>query len=139
MSDALCIHIWVWVWVCSTPAEEQYRGDGIISRAVGYGMHAIRVDGNDVAAVYAATKAAREYATAHSKPVMIEAMTYRVGHHSTSDDSTAYRSSEEINYWKEKHNPVARLRGFLELNGWWDDNKEKQSRAEERIAVLKVC
>mmetsp|Transcript_100521 Transcript_100521/g.287909 ORF Transcript_100521/g.287909 Transcript_100521/m.287909 type:complete len:173 (+) Transcript_100521:1133-1651(+) len=75
-------------YAISTPTHEQYRGDGIASRAVGYGMHAIRVDGNDMAAVYAATKAARELAISNSCPVLIEAMTYRVGHHSTSDDSS---------------------------------------------------
>ena len=56
----------------------------------------IRVDGNDVLAVYNATKAAREIAASENKPVLIEAMTYRIGHHSTSDDSSAYRSVDEV-------------------------------------------
>jgi 2-oxoisovalerate dehydrogenase E1 component alpha subunit len=68
----------------------QYRGDGIVSRAPGYGMHAIRVDGNDALAVFAATQEARAIALRDSRPVLIEAMTYRVGHHSTSDDWSRY-------------------------------------------------
>ena len=56
----------------------------------------IRVDGNDVLAVYNATRAAREIAASENKPVLIEAMTYRIGHHSTSDDSSAYRSVDEV-------------------------------------------
>jgi len=73
----------------STSVHEQYR-DGVIGRALGYGMAAIRVDGNDLFAVHSATKSAREYAVQSSHPVMIEAMTYRQGHHSTSDDFTRF-------------------------------------------------
>ena len=76
--------------------SEQYRGDGIAVRGPAYGMSTIRVDGNDVLAVYNATKAAREIAASENKPVLIEAMTYRIGHHSTSDDSSAYRSVDEV-------------------------------------------
>jgi 2-oxoisovalerate dehydrogenase E1 component alpha subunit len=61
----------------STPAAEQYAGDGIASRGVGYGMDTIRVDGNDVLAVYTAIKEARRRAIANSKPVLVEAMSYR--------------------------------------------------------------
>ena len=69
---------------------------GIAVRGPAYGMTTIRVDGNDVLAVYNATKAAREIAASENKPVLIEAMTYRIGHHSTSDDSSAYRSVDEV-------------------------------------------
>lgn len=70
------------------------------ARGPGYGICTIRVDGNDLFAVYNATKAARAIATKESRPVLIEAMTYRLGHHSTSDDSTAYRSVDEMNSWE---------------------------------------
>ena len=76
--------------------SEQYRGDGIAVRGPAYGMSTIRVDGNDVLAVYNAVKEAREMAITENKPVLIEAMTYRIGHHSTSDDSSAYRSVDEV-------------------------------------------
>ena len=65
----------------STPVEDQYRGDGIVSRGPGYGMASVRVDGNDIFAVHLATKRAREIAAAEHRPVLIEAMTYRQGHH----------------------------------------------------------
>lgn len=64
-------------YAISTPTSEQFRGDGVASRAAGYGMPAIRVDGNDVFAVYDATRAAREYVINNSKPILLEAMTYR--------------------------------------------------------------
>ena len=62
-----------------------------IGRGPAYGMATIRIDGNDVFAVYNATQKAREICIKQSRPVLIEAMTYRIGHHSTSDDSSAYR------------------------------------------------
>lgn len=68
-------------YAISTPTKEQFAGDGVISRASGYGMAAIRVDGNDVFAVNAAVREAREYAIENSAPVLIEAMSYRQGHH----------------------------------------------------------
>lgn len=81
-------------YAISTPAHEQFRGDGIASRGHGYGMKAFRVDGNDILAVYNATKMARELAVKNNEPILIEAITYRVGHHSTSDDSSAYRAKQ---------------------------------------------
>lgn len=124
----------------STPVAEQYRGDGIAARGIAYGMHTIRVDGNDIWAVYEATKRAREIAVgadgSGTKPVLVEAMTYRESHHSTSDDSTRYRSTEEIEAWRTNANPIKRLRLFMEQRGWWDQASEDALRAEERKAVL---
>lgn len=80
----------------STSVADQYRGDGIASRAPGYGMHAIRVDGNDALAMFAATAEARRICLSLKKPVLMEAMTYRLGHHSTSDDWSRYRSTNEV-------------------------------------------
>lgn len=125
----------------STPVAEQYRGDGIAARGVAYGMHVMRVDGNDVLAVRAAMTRARAIAagedgTGQTKPVLLEAMTYREGHHSTSDDSTRYRSPDEIKVWREKSNPVTRFRRFLEARGWWDAAQDEALAAEERKGVL---
>lgn len=122
----------------STPSSEQYRGDGIVSRAAGYGMHSVRVDGNDLFAVYETTKAAREFAIANSKPVLVEAMSYRGGHHSTSDDSTRYRPLSEISQWKEENNPITRFRLYLEREGLWDGEKEAQLKLQCRKDVLKA-
>jgi 2-oxoisovalerate dehydrogenase E1 component alpha subunit len=128
-------------YAISTPVKEQYAGDGIAARGLAYGMHTIRVDGNDVWAVHAATAAARDIASGADgsgvcKPVLLEAMSYREGHHSTSDDSTRYRTVEEIKSWREQSNPVRRLRAFLEAKGWWDGDKEEALFGSERRAVL---
>lgn len=113
-------------YAISTNINEQYRGDGIVSRAAGYGMKSIRVDGNDIFAVHQATAAAKRIALENSSPVLIEAMSYRVGHHSTSDDSTKYRSSEEIQYWQELC-PIERLKRFMLLNSSIEVNSENAS------------
>ena len=70
---------------------DQYAGDGILPRGIAYGMPSVRIDGNDTLAVVQATREARRIIQEEDTPVLIEAMTYRVGHHSTSDDSTRYR------------------------------------------------
>ena len=122
----------------STPTEEQYRGDGIASRGIGYGMATIRVDGNDIWAVRNATMAAREHCLSKMKPVLVEAMTYRVGHHSTSDDSSAYRSREEVTEWSKRDNPINRLRHYMELKGWWDEKKDLAFREEIRAQIMRA-
>jgi len=121
----------------STPALEQYKGDGIASRGIGYGIDTIRVDGNDLLAVYVATKQAREIAVKQKKPVLIEALTYRISHHSTSDDSTAYRSKKEVDDWKSRDNPVTRFRKYLESKSWWSQKNEDAWKKETRSHVLK--
>ncbi|KAJ3027220.1 UNVERIFIED_CONTAM: hypothetical protein HDU68_004223 [Siphonaria sp. JEL0065] len=125
-------------YAISTPAREQYRGDGIASRGHGYGIHTIRVDGNDVLAVYAATKEARRIAVQEQKPVLIEALTYRVSHHSTSDDSSAYRSKKEVSDWTSQDNPINRFRKYLESKDLWSDAQEQQVRKEARAEILKA-
>ncbi|XP_066280265.1 2-oxoisovalerate dehydrogenase subunit alpha, mitochondrial-like [Branchiostoma lanceolatum] len=124
-------------YAISTPTSEQYRGDGIASRAAGYGISTIRVDGNDVFAVYNATKAAREICIKESKPVLIEAMTYRIGDHSTSDDSTTYRTSEEVHQFQQD-SPITRLNTYLVKNGLWDPDKETTYREEAKSKVLEA-
>ena len=99
----------------STPVRDQFRGDGIASRGAGYGIPVIRVDGNDVWAVYEATKRARELILEGGRPVMVEAMSYRQGHHSTSDDSTRYREISEIKRWRDEKCPINRMKSFLQV------------------------
>ncbi|XP_076354145.1 branched chain keto acid dehydrogenase E1 subunit alpha [Tachypleus tridentatus] len=125
-------------YAISTPTSEQYRGDGIASRGPSYGIASIRVDGNDTLAVYNVTKAARELCVMENKPVLIEAMTYRIGHHSTSDDSTAYRSVDEVRFWHQKDHPISRLRAYMMNCGWWDDGKEKDWKEETKKQVMQV-
>ncbi|KAJ1845002.1 hypothetical protein LPJ57_009358, partial [Coemansia sp. RSA 486] len=123
-------------YAISTPSVEQYRGDGIASRGIGYGIDTIRVDGNDIWAVYAATKAARKIAVEHNRPVLIEAMTYRVSHHSTSDDSSAYRSKKEVEDWSKRDNPVSRMRAWLENKGWWANGDDAEIAKSAKAEVL---
>lgn len=125
-------------YAISTSVSEQYAGDGIISRAPGYGMAAIRVDGNDLFAVHAAVREARKYALEHSAPVLIEAMTYRQGHHSTSDDSTRYRDKEEIHAFQEHGDPINRIEAFLKEYQWMTDQELSNIRDEEKVAVLQA-
>eukprot|EP01061_Rhynchopus_euleeides_P003363 TRINITY_DN12622_c0_g2_i2.p1 TRINITY_DN12622_c0_g2~~TRINITY_DN12622_c0_g2_i2.p1 ORF type:complete len:426 (+),score=176.66 TRINITY_DN12622_c0_g2_i2:51-1328(+) len=124
-------------YAISTPAEDQYAGDGIFARGVGYGIRSVRVDGNDPLAVYAATKKAREMSIEHDAPVLIEAMTYRGGHHSTSDDSTRYRAKSEVDQWMAGPNPIKRFTRFLEAKGWWSEEDSKKVREETRKEVMK--
>lgn len=125
-------------YAISTPVVDQFRGDGIASRAYGYGMHVIRVDGNDILAVRKVTAEARRLALEKSVPVLIEAMTYRRGHHSTSDDSTRYRSSTEIKHWNDNFDPVTRFKLYMESKGWWNAEEEINLRDKERLAVLQA-
>ncbi|XP_068854380.1 2-oxoisovalerate dehydrogenase subunit alpha, mitochondrial [Aphelocoma coerulescens] len=125
-------------YAISTPTSEQYRGDGIAARGPGYGLLSIRVDGNDVFAVYNATREARRRAVAENQPFLIEAMTYRIGHHSTSDDSSAYRSVDEVNYWDKQDHPISRLRHYMANRGWWDEEEEKGWRKSSRKMVLEA-
>lgn len=125
-------------YAISTPTLEQYRGDGIASRGVGYGIDTIRVDGNDIFAVREVTKEARRLALEDGgRPVLIEAMSYRVSHHSTSDDSFAYRARVEVEDWKRRDNPITRLRKWMEGKGLWNEEMEKEARGSLRKEVLK--
>jgi len=124
-------------WAISTPSKEQYVGDGIAARAIAMGMRAIRVDGNDLAAVYRATKVAREFCVENGEPVLVEYMTYRQGHHSTSDDSSRYRPGDEVkNFSRSGLEPLTRTRMFLEKNGLWTEAMETELRDATRSEVM---
>ena len=125
-------------YAISTKITEQYASDGIVCRSRGYGMAAIRVDGNDLLAVHSATKAAREYAIQNSEPVLIEAISYRQGHHSTSDDSFQYRSVEEVDKCEHMNDPLTRFEMFLVEQKWMDEETLSTIAKEERQAVLKA-
>ncbi|XP_043278499.1 2-oxoisovalerate dehydrogenase subunit alpha, mitochondrial [Venturia canescens] len=122
-------------YAISTPTVEQYRGDGIAARGPAYGINTLRVDGNDVLATLHATREARAFCIKEKKPVLIEAMTYRVGHHSTSDDSTAYRSSDEIAEWNNQ-SPISKFRRYLENLGYWNGTEETLLQKSIKSEVL---
>ncbi len=128
-------------YAISTPADEQFAGDGIASRGVGYGIKTIRVDGTDALAVYAATQKAREICCETGEPVLIEAIAYRLGAHSTSDDPSGYRSKEE-----EANNsqscPVARFEAWLVNQNWINLEEEEKLDIQIRehiLAELKIA
>ncbi len=101
-------------------------------------MAGIRVDGNDIFAVHAAVAEARRVAIETSAPVMVEAMTYRQGHHSTSDDSSRYRDSKEVQKATVISDPILRLDRFLKQYGWMDETAVAAVEDEERVAVLRA-
>ena len=132
-------------YAISTHADEQYASDGIAPRGVAYGMPALRIDGNDVLAMYVATRSARAHALAHEEPALIEAMTYRINSHSTSDDDSAYRRSappeagytDERAYW-EARSPIARFGKYLSLCGWLTAKAEEELRATCRARAIEA-
>ena len=124
-------------YAISTPSEEQFAGDGIASRGIGYGVRTIRVDGNDVLAVYTATQEARKIALKLNCPVLIEAMTYRLAAHSTSDDPTGYRSKDEEERWRLK-DPVLRFKAWMQSKGWLDEKQNLAFIEQSRKEVLQA-
>ena len=108
-------------YAISTPIDDQYAGDGVASRGVGYGMPTIRVDGNDALAVGIATQEARKMIIETKRPVLMENMSYRGGDHSSSDASDRYRTDQEMVKWQDYlnsiGNPINRLGVFLQDRG----------------------
>jgi len=128
-------------YAISTPSDEQFNGNGIASRGVGYGIKTIRIDGNDILAVLKATQLARAYAVKESKPVLIEAMSYRLGAHSTSDDPSGYRTKEEEAKW-QSHDPILRMKNWMMKQNWWDEAQETalfEQYREQVLAAVKVA
>ncbi|MFF3542715.1 pyruvate dehydrogenase (acetyl-transferring) E1 component subunit alpha [Streptomyces platensis] len=121
-------------WAISEPTEKQTRVP-LYQRARGFGFPGVRVDGNDVLACLAVTKAALERARTGQGPMLIEAFTYRMGAHTTSDDPTKYRADEERAAWEAK-DPILRLRTYLEAEGLVDE-AYLASIDEEREALGK--
>ncbi|KAK0550971.1 hypothetical protein OC846_003448 [Tilletia horrida] len=110
----------------STPATEQYKGDGIASRGPGYGMDTLRVDGNDVFAVRAAVAGAKQRILSNSRPILLD------------DDSSAYRSKDRVEDWKRLDNPLHRMRNFLHERSWWSDEEEEAIKKQHRADLLRA-
>lgn len=123
-------------YAISTPITDQFRSDGVVVKGQAYGIRSIRVDGNDALAVYNVVQAAREMAISEQRPILVEALTYRVGHHSTSDDSTKYRPAEEIEHWKMVKSPVTKFRKWIERNGWWNEEDELEIRDRIKKEII---
>lgn len=111
-------------WAISVPLNQQTASESIAIKANAYGFEGIRIDGNDVFQVYEATKAAADKALSGDGPTLIEAVTYRLGSHSSSDDPTRYRPEGEMEEWQLK-DPIIRFRHYLEGKGLWDESAEE--------------
>jgi 2-oxoisovalerate dehydrogenase E1 component alpha subunit len=124
-------------WAISEPIERQTRIP-LYQRAKGFGFPGVRVDGNDVLACYAVTQVALQRAREGSGPTMVEAYTYRMGAHTTTDDPTRYRMSDELEHWKLK-DPIARVKVYLTRNGLADQEflDGVEAEAEELGAHLR--
>jgi pyruvate dehydrogenase E1 component alpha subunit len=120
-------------WAISVPLAKQTAGS-IAERAQGYGFPGIRIDGNEVLGVFAAIRAAADRARHGGGPYLIEAMTYRMGPHTTSDDPTRYRSETELERWSVK-DPIPRYRQWLQGQGLVDEASLAAINREVETAV----
>src|SRR5437867_6616109 len=118
-------------WAISVPLKKQTNSRTIAQKAIAYGFPGIQVDGNDVLAVYAASREAVDRAQAGEGPTLIECVTYRLGVHTTADDPTKYRTDEEVKAWEQK-DPLTRFRAYLEKKSLLESGLEQQ--VDEEIA-----
>jgi pyruvate dehydrogenase E1 component alpha subunit len=116
-------------YAISEPRSLQTRAQTIAQKAIAFGFEGIQVDGNDVLAVYKATLDAAEKARAGKGPTLLEFFTYRMGDHTTADDSTRYRTKEELEMWRKK-DPILRLRMYLMAQGILFPQMEEKIIAE---------
>ncbi len=116
-------------WAVSTPLDRQTAQANFAAKAGAYGVRNLRVDGNDPLAVYAVTKSARESLESDG-PILIEAVTYRLGYHTSSDNPDLYRQETETALWAD-WDPLRRMRAYLEHKRWWDEADE--------TALLQQC
>ncbi|MEE9615188.1 MAG: pyruvate dehydrogenase (acetyl-transferring) E1 component subunit alpha [Thermodesulfobacteriota bacterium] len=121
-------------WAISCPRKSQTAAETIAQRAFSYGFPGVQVDGNDIMAVYKATKEAVERARGGGGPTFIECVTYRLHNHTTADDASKYRSKEEVEEW-EKKEPLIRMRLFMKKKGLWSEEYEKEitKKAEAEV------
>ena len=121
-------------WAISVPLKKQTHSRTIAQKALAYGFPGIQVDGNDLLAVYSATREAVARARAGQGPTLIECVTYRLGVHTTADDPTKYRSDDEVRAW-EKKDPLTRLVPYLERKGLLTPGLEEEIDAEIAAAI----
>jgi pyruvate dehydrogenase E1 component alpha subunit len=112
-------------WAISLPFDKQTAAESLVDRALGYGMPGIVVDGNDLLAVVAATEQAVARARTGDGPTFIEAITYRVGPHTTADDPGRYRTEDATASWRAK-DPISRVKAYLAANDQWDEEWERE-------------
>jgi pyruvate dehydrogenase E1 component alpha subunit len=121
-------------WAISMPRSRQTASQTLAQKALAYGFPGLLVDGNDVLAVYAATKEAMDKARKGGGPTFIEAYTYRLSDHTTSDDAAKYRNREELDLWWTK-DPILRFRAYLTQKKIWDEDFEQKVLTEAREKI----
>ncbi|HWG90252.1 MAG TPA: thiamine pyrophosphate-dependent enzyme [Candidatus Thermoplasmatota archaeon] len=121
-------------WAISVPFKKQTASDGIAVKAQAYGFEGVRVDGNDILAVYEVTKKAVDKARSGGGPTLIEAVTYRMQGHSSSDDPTRYRDAAEVQRWAER-DPIVRFERFLTARGLLTPQQKEALEAEINAAI----
>lgn len=123
-------------YAISVPVKNQTASLNLAIKSLAYGIPGIKVDGNDFFAVYRAGSEAVQHTRAGNGPVLIEAVTFRQGAHTTSDDPSLYRSQEEEKAWSEK-DPIKRLRGYLDSMGLWNPGDDEPMLEEYKNEVEK--
>lgn len=121
-------------WAISTPRSKQTAAETIAQKADGYGFPGVQVDGNDVFAVYNVVKDAVRRARAGEGPTLVEAVTYRLGAHTTADDPSRYVPAEELEA-QRRRDPIQRFAAFLMQQGLWDDEREAAIDGEVRSLI----
>ncbi|MFC7391746.1 pyruvate dehydrogenase (acetyl-transferring) E1 component subunit alpha [Scopulibacillus cellulosilyticus] len=123
----------------SVPISRQMHSKTIAQKALAYDIEGVRIDGNDIFAVYFTTLNAIEKARRGHGPTLIEAVTWRYGAHTTSDDPSKYRDQSENELRRENYDPVTRVEKFMKNNGMWDESMEtlEQKASEEIEAAVK--
>ncbi|MCX6816091.1 MAG: pyruvate dehydrogenase (acetyl-transferring) E1 component subunit alpha [Candidatus Aenigmarchaeota archaeon] len=121
-------------WAISVPVSRQTSAKTLAQKAIAYGFEGIRVDGNDIFAVYSAVKEAVDKARSGGGPTLIECFTYRIGDHTTSDDQKKYRNQEEVEAWKKK-DPIKRLELYMKKKKILTDTEREDTwkAASEKI------
>lgn len=122
-------------WAISVPRARQTASETLAQKAVAYGIAGRRVDGNDVLAVHQVVGEAAARARRGEGPTLIEALTYRLGPHTTADDPTRYRPADEYQDWKESRDPIQRMGGYLMAHGLLtpEDDQAIRQAAQDRI------
>jgi pyruvate dehydrogenase E1 component alpha subunit len=121
-------------YAISVPVKWQTASKTIAQKALAYGFSGVQVDGNDILAVHTVVREAMKKAREGKGPTLIEAVTYRMGAHTTADDPTKYRPQEEVDYWKER-DPISRFKQYLLEKRIWTDKVEEKIQEETAKSI----
>ena len=123
-------------WAISVPAQIQCSAPTIAQRGLAYGMHSVQVDGNDLFAMVKVIRDAANRARTENRPTFIEAVTYRLGDHTTADDASRYQPEAQVKGAWEKE-PIARLAYYMESQSLWSPEQESQQRDKINTLINK--